>query len=183
MVKKGIESGICNAIHKYTKTNIKYMKDYDLSADLSYRIYWDASNFYGWAISQTLPVDGLKWKKNKSKFTQNFIQYYNDDSNKGYVSEIDVSYPKRLQKSDSDLSFTPERMKIDKCQKLVCNVCNKKDYMSYTCIFYVVHKKAYHGLCELMLEKVHMVIKFNQKVWLKPYIDMNKELRKKAKDN
>ena len=37
-----------------------------------------------------------------------------------------------------------------------------------------------HGL---ILKKVHWVIKFNQKAWLKPYIDMNTKLRQKAKDN
>ena len=34
-----------------------------------------------------------------------------------------------------------------------------------------------------MLKKVHRVIQFNQKDWLKPYIDMNTELRKKAKND
>ena len=33
-----------------------------------------------------------------------------------------------------------------------------------------------------MLKKVHTVIQFNQKDWLKLYIDMNTELRKKAKN-
>ena len=35
-----------------------------------------------------------------------------------------------------------------------------------------------HGL---ILKKVHRVIQFNQEAWLKPYIDMNTELRKQAK--
>ena len=36
-----------------------------------------------------------------------------------------------------------------------------------------------HGL---KLKKVHRIIEFNQEAWLKPYIDMNTELRKLAKD-
>ena len=68
-------------------------------------------------------------------------------------------------------------MKIDKCKKLVYDLRNKKKY--------VVHIKSLkqalnHGL---KLKKVHRVIEFNQKAWLKPYIDMNTELRKLAKDD
>ena len=33
------------------------------------------------------------------------------------------------------------------------------------------------------MRKVHRVIKFNQNVLLKPYIDMNSDLRKKAKND
>ena len=67
-------------------------------------------------------------------------------------------------------------MKIDKCKKLVCNLRNKNKY--------VVHIKSLkqalnHGL---KLKKIHKIIEFNQKAWLKPYIDMNTELRKLAKD-
>ena len=35
----------------------------------------------------------------------------------------------------------------------------------------------------LILKKVHRVIQFNQEAWLKPYIDMNTELRKQAKND
>ena len=67
-------------------------------------------------------------------------------------------------------------MKIDKCKKLVCNLRNEKKY--------VVHIKSLkqalnHGL---KLKKVHRIIEFNQKAWLTPYINMNTELRKLAKD-
>ena len=50
---------------------------------------------------------------------------------------------------------------------------------------YVVHirnlkQPLKHGL---VLKKVYRIIKFNQKAWLKPYIDMNTNLRKKAKND
>ena len=38
----------------------------------------------------------------------------------------DIEYPKNLHDLHSDLPFLPERMKIDKCNKLVCNLYSKK---------------------------------------------------------
>ena len=112
-----------------------------------------------------------------SKFTKEFIKNYDEDSDKGYNLEVDVKYPKKLHDLHSDLPFLPERMEIDKCKKLVCNLYNKKNH--------VVHIRSLkqalnHGL---ILKKVHGVIQFNQEAWLKPYIDMNTELRKKAKND
>ena len=60
MVEKGIRGGICHAIHRYTKANNKYIKNYDKNKDSSYLMYLDANNLYGWVMSQKLPVDGFK---------------------------------------------------------------------------------------------------------------------------
>ena len=48
---------------------------------------------------------------------------------------------------------------------------------------YVVHIRSLKETLnhELILKKVHKVVQFYQKTWLKPYIDMNTKLRKKAK--
>ena len=52
MVEKGIGGGICHIIHKYAKANNKYIKIYDKITESSYLKYLDASNFYGWTMSQ-----------------------------------------------------------------------------------------------------------------------------------
>ena len=68
-------------------------------------------------------------------------------------------------------------MKIDKCKKLLCNLRHKKKY--------VVHIRSLKQALNyrLKLKKVHRIIEFNQEAWLKPYIDMNTELRKIAKND
>ena len=76
-------------------------------------------------MSQKLPVSGFKWK-NMSNFTKEFIKNYNDDSDKRYILEVDVNYPENLHDLHSDLPFLLERMKINKCTKLVCNLYDKK---------------------------------------------------------
>ena len=68
-------------------------------------------------------------------------------------------------------------MKIDKCKKLVCNLRNKKKY--------VVHIRSLKQALNygLKLKKIHSIIEINRESWLKPYIDMNTELRKIAKND
>ena len=105
------------------------------------------------------------------KFNEDFIKNYDEDSDNGYILEVDVKHPKNLHDLHKDLPFLPERMKIDKCSKLVCNLYDKNNY--------VVHIRSLDP--GLILEKVHRVIQFNQEAWLKEYIDMNTELRKLAK--
>ena len=75
------------------------------------------------------------------------------------------------------MPFLPERIKIDKTQKLVCNLRDKRKYVVHISI---LKQALNHGL---KLKKVHRLIEFNQEAWLKKYIDMNAELRKKASND
>ena len=127
--RKGRKGGICHVIHRYAKANNKYMKDYDENKESSYIQYLDANNLYGWAMSQKLPVNNFKWVEDTSRTNEEFIKNYHENSNKGYILEVDVKYPKKLHDLHSDLPFLPRRMKIDKCEKLVCNLLNKKKYI------------------------------------------------------
>ena len=63
MFKKGIRRVVCHAIHRYTKPNNKYMKDYDKYKESSYLNYWDVNDCYGWAMSQKLPVNVLNGRR------------------------------------------------------------------------------------------------------------------------
>ena len=155
MVKEGIGGGTCHSMHRHAKANNKYMENYDKNDESSYIQYLDANNLYGWAMSQKLPVNNFKWVADTSKINKEFIKNYNENNKKGYILKVDVKYPKKLHDSHSDLSFSPKRMKIDKCKKLVCNLQNEKKY--------IVHIKSLkqalnHGL---KLKKIYRIIEFN----------------------
>ena len=104
------------------------------------------------------------------------LKNYNENSDVGYFIEVDIEYRNQLWSSHKDLPFLPERKIFEKVEKLVCSIEDKEKY--------VIHKRALkqalnHGL---ILKDVHRVIKFNQEAWLKPYIDMNTNLRTEAKN-
>ena len=102
------------------------------------------------------------------------MKVYNKNDNKGYILDVDVDYPNKLQNLHSDLLFLPERKVINNIKKLVCNLNDKKNYIVH---INVLKQALDHGL---KLRKLHRVIEFDQEAWLKEYIEVNTELRKKA---
>ena len=153
------------------------MKNFNENIRSTYLEYLDANNLYGWSMCKKLPVSNFTWAEDLSTLTERFKKNYDENSDTGYILEVDVEYPENLHKLHRDLTFLPERMKINKCSKLVCTLYDKENY--------VIHIRALkqalnHGL---VLKKVHWVIKFYQEAWLKPCIDMNAKLRTEAKND
>ena len=77
-------------------------------------------------MPQNLPVDGFKCKKVMLKFHEEFIKNYDEGSDKRYILEVDIEYPRPLQLgniSHYDLQFLPEKIKINKIENLICNLC------------------------------------------------------------
>ena len=132
-------------------------------------------------MSKKLPLNGFKWIDNNETagpaINEDFIKNYDENNDKGYIFEIDVKYPKRLHELHSDLPFSSEQMEVNKCKKLVCNLFKKKKYVAH---INTLKQALNHGL---KLKKIHRAIEFNQEAWLKPYTDMNTELRKLAKND
>jgi len=97
-IEKGMRGGISYVPHRYAKAYNKYMKDYDPIRELSYLIYLDANNLYGWAMSQPLPYKDFKWiEPEKLK-----LKDYNENSKKGIILKIDLEYPEERHDSHND---------------------------------------------------------------------------------
>ena len=88
------------------------MKSYNKDIEWSYLLYLDANNnLYGWGMSRKLPVNTFKWNKNIDELNEEFIKNHDEDSNKGYILEVDVEYPNNLLNLYSDLPVLTERKK------------------------------------------------------------------------
>ena len=131
-----------------------------------------ANNFYGWAISQKFLVNDFEWI---TKVNEDLIKNYNEGSDERYFFEADVEYIEKLHGFHNDLPFLPERMKIEKVEKILANLHDKTKYVIQ---IRNLKQSLNH---ELLFTKVQRVIKLNQNAWLKPYIDINTDLTKNSK--
>ena len=174
LFENGIHGGMCNVVQRYAKANNKYMQNYCNTKDSTYLMYLDTNNLYGLAMSKKLTVDSFKWKQDLSTFTPGFIKNYDENSDIGYLFYADIEYPHAFRDKDRCMPFLPDRMLVNKVNKLICSEYDKTNYSVHTLALQQALK---HGL---ILKKVHKVISFRQEAWLEPYITMNTELRTKA---
>lgn len=176
MIQKGIRGGICLCSTRYSKANNKYLQTYDPAKSDNFLVYIDCNNLYGYAMCAYLPHSNFKLL---SELEISKIDFHNIpiDGDIGYILEVDLEYPFHLHNYHNDFPFCAQKFAPpgSKTSKLIPNLYDK--------FFYVIHFSHLktclkHGL---LLKKIHRVIQFNQSPYLKQYIDMNTELRKKAK--
>ena len=96
-------------------------------------------------MSQKLPVNGFKWveKSRLWRFNEIFIKNYDENSDEGYFLKVDVDYPKNLFDLHKDLPVLPERKKVNKVEKLICNTEDKEKYVIQ---IKVLNQALNHGL-------------------------------------
>ena len=165
MVEKGIRGGVSMISTRYGKANNPYMKYYDPDQPTKYISYLDANNLYGWAMCKPLPTKGFKWMKREELKNWKSMPC---------ILEVDLTYPEHLHDLHNDYPLAPERVTVNKVEKLIPNLNDKTKY--------VIHHetlKLYLSL-GLKLTKIHRGITFEESAWLKPYIDLNTNLRAKA---
>ena len=87
----------------------------------------------------------------------------------GYKFGVDVEDPKELHEFQNNVSFLPGKIKTKKRSKILFNQCNKRNYVLHIGTL----KQALNH--RLILRKTH-IVQFNQKAWLKRYVDLNTKL-------
>ena len=165
MVEKGIRGGVSMISTRYGKANNPYMKDYDPDQPTKYISYLDANNLYGWAMCKPLPTKGFKWMTKEE---------LKDWKSMPCILEVDLEYPEKLHDLHNDYPLAPERITVNKVEKLIPNLNDKTKY-----VIHHENLKLYLSL-GLKLTKIHRGITFEESAWLKPYIDLNTNLRAKA---
>ena len=117
----------------------------------------------------------LSGSKIFSEFDQDSIKSYNEKSKEENFLEVGIKYPEELHELHKDLPLSLEIPKIETLEKLAANLHDKNKYVIH--MINLIQALNYG----LVLKKFQRVIKFNQKAWLKSYIEMSAELKEKAK--
>ena len=192
-IEKGMRGGISTITHRHAVANNKYMKGYNPEDESSYLMYLDANNLYGWAMSQSLPTGDFKWIPSEDFILEN----YTNNTRKGAILEVDLEYPEELHDLHNDYPLAPEKILITddmlskyckdlkakenissgRVHKLVPNLRNKEKY-----VLHYRNLQLYLSL-GMKLKKIHRVLEFTQKPWMKRYIDFNTEKRTMAKNS
>ena len=91
MFKPGVRGGITQSFHRWAKANNPYMgSEYKSIEPTRYLQYLDANNLYVWAMSQPLPTGRFRWVD----IEPDEISKLANSSEKGYLLEVDVHYPR-----------------------------------------------------------------------------------------
>ena len=177
--EKGIRGGISMISNRYGEANNKYMGNrFNKNKLKKHLMYLDANNLYGDAMSKKLPTHGFKWLTSgemENLFNNQVEQVWEKTP---CILVVDLEYPENLHDLHNDYPFCPERVKCKNgVEKLIPNLRDKTKY--------VIHYKNLIQCLKagLKLKKIHEGIKFIESEWMKPYIEMNTNLRTQAKNN
>ena len=170
-------------------SNKKVNKKFKTNDSNKFILYLDANNLYGHPMSKSLPYRNFKWSDNLTLDPNNL--------QKG-IYEVDIEIPKELHDKFLDYPLCPEIKSInedmlseyqkylndklnikynEKDKKLILDLLSKKNYK-------VNYKNLeYYLKLVLKVTKVHRILTFDEKPFLKEYIDLNTELRKNSKND
>ena len=195
MIENSLRGGTASISQRYASANNPYVEGYDDSEPSRYITYLDANSLYATAQSQPLPVGNFRFLDDDE--VRNFdLDSIEVDAEVGYIVECDLEYPAHLHDLHNDYPMAPEHLTVTRemlspyavrlldpsrpwrpSKKLVPNLMDKKNYVAHYRNLQLYTK---HGL---KVTKIHRVLSFKQKAWLKPWIDLCNEQRRAARSD
>ena len=162
MIERGMRGGISMISKKYAKANNPMVPGYDSSKNTSWLAFYDMNNLYGAAQSKVLPEKEFYWL-NEDEIDQLDTMNIADDSDTGFILEVDLDYPSCLHEEHNDYPMAVESVKISKdmlspftkelekelklkhkpCTKLVPNLHPKEKYVLH---YRILKQYIAHGL-------------------------------------
>ncbi|GFV34834.1 uncharacterized protein TNCV_1451381 [Trichonephila clavipes] len=142
-IEKGVRGGISQCCNRYAVANNRYMSNFNPDDEIKYLMYLDANNLYGYAMSKYLPLKDFVWSDNN--LTEQDILNLSDESDVGYILEVDLEYPSDLHDKHSDFPLAPENKPPPNCKeprllttlepktKYVLHYSNLKLYLKLGC--------------------------------------------------
>jgi hypothetical protein len=113
-IKKGIRGGIASIVLRHVdKMNFPAMKE-AFSSEMQRKeiLALDATNHYGYALSQALPIGDYQWVTDVDHFDVMTRSYSSKMEKMGYILEVDLDYPKEIHDWHDDLPLAPEKLSV-----------------------------------------------------------------------
>ena len=110
-IENSIRGGISMITTRYARANPHILLAYETSRPNVSLIYLDAKNLYGWAMSQPLPTQGLRFLQ-PHEIEALTVGELSDDAEDGYIFEVDLSYPQHLHNADDEYQLAPDSLEI-----------------------------------------------------------------------
>jgi len=195
-IEQGLRGGVSIITHRKGTANHKYMKHYDPKKPSKYILDLDANNLYGWSMSQSMPYKGFKWINPTNFRLRSYKKLCSNKLKRGHILECDIEYPSNLHDLHNDYPYCPEQVvvKSEMLSDYSSNIAKQHNTKNYEFtklipnlnnkVKYIIHERNLRQAVDagLIITKIHRVLEFDQKPWMKPYIDFNTEKRKQAKN-
>ncbi|XP_040065262.1 uncharacterized protein LOC120839101 [Ixodes scapularis] len=193
-IESGLRGGIVQCAIRHARANVPTSDSFDPNKDASQMFDLDVNGLYASTMRQPLPYGNFRWLDREEINALQFAQV-SDDSPTDYILEVDLDYPEELHDSHADFPLAPEKRGVpfewlssyqkalvkkfglperESERKLLLTLFPKRNY-----VIHFRNLKLYLQL-GLKLKKIHRVLQFSQRAFLKEFIDFNHDLRKQA---
>ena len=174
----GKRSGYSNCHKNYSKANHKYLPDFDPNLVSKFLMYWDINSMYPSVMTEPLPVRNFRWDKGYE--TDEIMELCKQGRHHEILPctlNVDMKHNPDNFDMERVFAMCPDVFDDNGTKKLSHTLYDKKKY--------ILHHRALKKYIDygMIMTEVHRAIFYDEKPWMKGYINYCVENRKTAKKN